>query len=528
VSLTGDLLATRDRVVIDAGGRAAPLCEVMDDFQRDWLSQITPALLRIMGYPAPAEGVKARSWLEMPRGHGKTFLCALAATFALALSRRPIRAVVAASDRDQARELRHSVAVLTRLNGWLDAARKSSPPGGGPPRRGLLRVENDKVVNDASGSWLEIISSDESSSYGILADLIICDEACHWTRGEGLWTSLLSAAGKKKDAVLLVITNAGFLDSWQWALREKVRQDPAWIFSRLDGPRASWLGADQLAEQRRLLPEIAYRRLWLNEWSGNSGDALSEDDVQGAMRLAGPGLFGPGAGRAYYAGLDLGLRKDSSCLAVLGAAVPWTERRAIDRPPRRLPGALSAAADLGLIELPPEPPAYEEIRHPGDGLLRLEQLRLWRPQPGRQVSLTEVEDAVLEADRQYRFEGVCVDAWQAVGMAERLTAAGLPVTTVAFTGGVMQQMSGLLLNGINDGSLRLFPHPSLLSDLKRLRVKATAQGWRLESPRGGPADANATGHGDTVAALSLALLAAKRSAYSGRAQAQRELVCWPA
>ena len=104
-------------------------------------------------------------------------------------------------------------------------------------------------MNSHTGSELRIISSDAPSSYGILCDFIVCDEVVHWARRD-LWDSLLSTAGKRSRCVLVVITNAGFRESWQFKLRESIRDDAAWYFSRLDGPTASWITDEALDEQR--------------------------------------------------------------------------------------------------------------------------------------------------------------------------------------------------------------------------------------------------------------------------------------
>ena len=118
------------------------------------------------------------------------------------------------------------------------------------------------------------------SSYGLLVDFIICDELVHWSGDGSLWHSIISTAAKRSNCLLVVISNAGFADSWQWDVRESARTDPAWLFSRLDGPQASWITPARLEEQRRMLPPMAFARLWLNQWSSGGGDALQEADVR--------------------------------------------------------------------------------------------------------------------------------------------------------------------------------------------------------------------------------------------------------
>jgi hypothetical protein len=182
-------------------------------------------------------------------------------------SRRKLTGYGAAADRDQARLLRDAIDRLVRLNPWLSQ---------------ILTVNNWNIVNEHTGSTLEILSSDAPTSYGLLPDFVIVDELTHWQK-EDLWYSLISSAAKRRNCVVVVISNAGFGETWQWETREAIRQDPAWYFSRIDGPVARWITEDRLAEQRRLLPAIAYQRLWLNIWTSGSGDALSDSEITRAL-----------------------------------------------------------------------------------------------------------------------------------------------------------------------------------------------------------------------------------------------------
>src|SRR5205823_2022703 len=131
---------------------------------------------------------------------------------------------------------------------------------------------------------------------------------------------------KRAACMLLIITNAGFMDSWQWQIREAIRADALRLFSRLEGPRASWITAERLAEQRRLLPTIAYERLWGNRWSSGQGDALAPDLIAQAVTLPGP-IFAAEKGWQYVAGVDLGISRDASAICVLGKHAGHVEHR---------------------------------------------------------------------------------------------------------------------------------------------------------------------------------------------------------
>jgi phage FluMu gp28-like protein len=75
---------------------------------------------------------------------------------------------------------------------------------------------------------------------------------------------------------------------------------------------------------------------------------------------------------------------------------------------------------------------------------------------------------------------------------------------VPFAGKSLMEMASNLLEVFNNHAIDLFRHEELLADLRKLRVKETPAGWRLDAPR------TAAGHADLATALSLAILASKR------------------
>ncbi len=182
----------------------------MDPWQRDDFAALDPGLMRCNGR-APADApAKSRAYLERGRGHSKTTDLAVTCCWALAFATRPLKGFAFAADKDQAGLLRDAMQTVVRLNPWL---------------ANILSVEAHRVVNKAAGhpgegGELSIEASDVGSSYGILPDLIIADELCHWEGDGSLWHSLISSAAKRSNCLLVVISNAGFCDSWQWGVRE--------------------------------------------------------------------------------------------------------------------------------------------------------------------------------------------------------------------------------------------------------------------------------------------------------------------
>lgn len=497
-ALQRDPSAYRAALLIDCDGSPKRLSDVLDPWQLRDFEALDGGWRRVVGQRA--EG-KLRSWWERPRGHSKTQDTAVMVCWALFASRRRLNGFCAAADRDQAKLLRDAIDGLCRLNPWLGS---------------LLTVDQFRVSNSHTGSSLEIVSSDAASSYGLLPDFICCDELCHWGRRD-LWDSLLSSAAKRANCLLSVISNAGFQDSWQWQTREAIRQDPSWYFSRLEGPQASWITPGRLDEQRRLLPPIAFDRLWLNQWSSGSGDAIDPHLISRAVTLDGPATASE-RGWQYFAGLDLGLKRDASAFVIVGRLVGWCET--ISRPAGRPGNQFDAMRDLGLIDDATElGDSVDYVEHPGDGRQRLVDVTIWQPPRGGKIDIEPIEAAVLAAHERFGLSGLAFDPWQAAYAAERLRKAGVPMVEVPFVPSNLASMAQCTLDVFNDRRIDLYDHPQLLTDLRALRVVERQYGIRLESPRG------PSGHGDAATALSLALHVAQSRSILSRHDSERKLIC---
>jgi phage terminase large subunit-like protein len=465
LDLQHDPAAFRNALLIDTDQGPRQLSECLEDnpWQRQDFQGLDPGWRRAAGQVVEGS-CSQRAWLERPRGHSKSTDIMTMGAWCLFASRRKISGVVAAVDRDQAAIDRDAVSRLLSLNPWLSQ---------------FVEVQQWRIVNPHTGSTLEFMASDVASSYGLLIDFAVCDEVTLWPKRE-LFDSIFSAVAKRSNCLLLCIGNAGFDDSWQAPLRDSIRSDPNWYYHRLDGPMASWISLEILAEQERLLPASAYRRLWLNEWSPGAGDALSPADIAAAFQ----DHLQPHAGRLpnydYVGGTDLGVTRDASAICILG----------IDRGPGQY-----------------------------HGRIRLAATKIWKPTKNKKVDLQEVEDSLVEIHDRFDLKQLNYDPWQATHMASRLQAGGLgslvrgtnrrvwlPMVEVAPVGANLQRQATVVLEAFSDRRLSLYPDSDLRRDLHRMRVVEKAYGFRLESPR------DSEGHGDMGSAFALAMLAASEIA----------------
>lgn len=275
------------------------------------------------------------------------------------------------------------------------------------------------------------------------------------------------------------------------------------------------------------MPRAAYERLWLNRWASGSGDALESDLIDSAIRSGLGEVKKAARGWLYVGGLDLGVRHDASALVVIGKHV-GSFSQPKTRPPVARPRVMETMRDLGLFEeheLPDEVTADRTWRA-GSQRLQVAAVRIWKPsQSGGRVDLSLLESQILSVHARLGLSRLCCDPWQAEHLAQRLTAHGVPVESVPFVPSNLQSMALELLASFREGRIEIPQHEDLIADLRGLRVVEKSYGFRLESPRRNTG--SGTRHGDAVAALSLALLAAARANPSARFANERQLVLFP-
>jgi len=487
-----------------ADGTVGRLGEVAAPFQAETFTALDAAWRKLADPSAPAAECR-RLWAERHRGASKTADAAAMVVWLLAFSKRQVRGVAVAVDRDQARVVRDAVDRLARLNPWL---------------AGLLTVDRWRVANPVTGSELEILAADESSSYGLLIDFAICDEVALWP-DDALWSSVVSAVGKRPHAVLVCLTNCGWRDTWAWDVRAKVKADAGWRFAKMEG-LAPWITAKQVEEQRRLLPGPVFRRLWEDggRWiPKEGGDALTADEMDRAVVLAGP-MGGPCFGWRFAAGLDVGTRRDFTAFVAVARHVGGVER--VEGEQRQVVSStVRALCEAGLLREPSGGVKYRT--EPATGKLRLAAVRVWRPaDQGGRVDFDEIEEAIMRTHQRLRIARLCCDPWQAEGLIQRLRKRGLRVEAVDPTGGNLQTVASELLGAFRDSRVELYPHEQLLADLRELSVVERPRGYRLASPR-----SREGGHGDVATAFALALYGAKTLRAAGGPRVTRPLIFSP-
>jgi hypothetical protein len=99
------------------------------------------------------------------------------------------------------------------------------------------------------------------------------------------------------------------------------------------------------------------------------------------------------------------------------------------------------------------------------------------------------------------------DPFQAELMRADLESAGLHLVPISFSGKPAQEMASETLEAFAGRRVDLYPDPGLLDDLRRLRIKESVGGWKLDPPR------TTAGHGDRGISFAMALYLARQRSY---------------
>jgi phage terminase large subunit-like protein len=271
-----------------------------------------------------------------------------------------------------------------------------------------------------------------------------------------LWTAVVSSVPKVRGARLVCLSSAGDPAHWSFKVRERARTSRRWRLHEVPGP-VSWVDREDLDEQRALLTDSQFERLHLNVWTASEDRLVSVEGLAEAVVLDGPQDYRRGV--VYKIGVDLGLRNDRTAIVVAHAESVVGRRRVV-----------------------------------------LDRLVVFEGSKSDEVTLGEVEDALLDVWRMYGRPRVRMDPWQAVGLAQRLRQKGVSVEEWSYSplryGAAASALYGLL----RDGLLALYPHEALLDELANVRLRETLPGQvRVDHDPGR--------HDDMVQALGFAVTA---------------------
>jgi phage terminase large subunit-like protein len=360
--------------------------------------------------------------VSQSRGAGKTTLLGCATTYLLA--RAPSMMIVcAASARDQAGHLfRAAERFAKRLpvleRSWTFTRREIRTPQGG---------------------MLVVMSADSEKQMGHDPSLVLVDELGSM-KDPSVYESLRSALIKRPEARIRIIsTMGGHEDAPMPTMRRRVMeegtverdgavvraetQDSLWLEWSVEGDvddmravkaanPASWITEEALAEHRRVLHDVAFRRLHANQHVAGD-DAFLAPELWD--RCAGEPDF-PDGSRVVVA-VDAGIRRDSTAVVVV------------------------RKDEHGVFH------ALWRIWTPS-------LWRIWTPSRTREVRLEDVEEHLLALCQRYKVERVYFDKHLFVASAQRLEELGAPMVEYPQVNAKMVPGTRQLYEVVADGRLR--------------------------------------------------------------------------
>ena len=396
-------------------------------------------------------------FLTRARGGSKTTDLAAVAIVLLLMAEPRSRQYWLASDVDQGK------LAIDAVGGFLDRT----------PYLRSLEVQTKRVINPATGSDLVILAADAPSVWGLNPSATFVDEIAQWATTAApkrLWEAVSSAAAKRDDARLVVLTTAGDPAHWSYKLRQHALKDPLWRVNEVPGP-PPWMSPVRIAEQERRLPSSSFQRLFQNQWTAAEDRLTNLDDLAACVVLDGP--LPPQPGTRYVVGVDVGLRRDRTVACVCHA-----ER--LDGRPLSASGGMSTDAD-----------PLRGIR------VVLDRIQVWAGSTDNSVRLSDVEAWLSQAVDAYNHARIVIDPWQAVGMAQRLRGRGVAVQEFNFTSASVGRLASALHQLLRNRALALPNDEALLDELANVRLRETTPGvYRL--------DHDPDQHDDRAIALGLA------------------------
>lgn len=243
-------------VVIKSHPEPKPWGTIWEPWQREIVAPLVPAIESIAGLNPTYDGPRFFYYV-LPKGHDKTGVIGRVCNWAIGFSKRQLRCVAAARDKDQAAFLLKSMIEEITLNSWLSD-----------------RIKHYNWWVDGKQfphSRLTILPGDPEGASGETPDLQICDEITFW-KNKDMYAAMFAATEKIPNSIFIVITNAGIEGTWQHEILVKARSNPRW--RTYEAPRdttlASWMDKKAIEEMARELPAGHANRVIWNRWVDGS------------------------------------------------------------------------------------------------------------------------------------------------------------------------------------------------------------------------------------------------------------------
>ena len=420
------------------------LCSLRMEDGRTWGEAAAP--FQLEAARAVLDGLRPFAFWTRPRGGSKTFdIGALCIAIMLIQAPDAARLYIVAGDRDQGALVIQSINELVALN---------------PHLQGLLHVSTFKVTVIETGTVLEVLAADAASSWGLRPYFVAVDEIAQWrdtAQSRALYDSIRTSIAKKRGR-MVVCTTPGDPGHFARSIRDHAETDPMWELREVPGP-VPWMDSKFLAEQKRALTPSRYARLHDGVWAESDDLLAARADLEKCVRLDGD--LAPIPGVNYVIGVDLGLKKDRTAIAVCHVEQ------------QQPPGGEST--DVIVVDL----------------------VRTWQGSRADEVDLPNIQTELESLSKRYNEARVVMDGWQTVQMRQQMRNKGVRVEEAEVTQTQISKRAVLIHGLIRRWELEIPPDTPLIDELARVKLLEPAPGvYRLDHAPGQ--------HDDRAIAVSIA------------------------
>lgn len=401
-----------------------------------------------------------------PKKSGKTMTAAWVALYvSIVLGGAYSEVIVCANDFEQA-----TSRVYQAISRLLDPRRSRQSK--------LAKISANKIELPSTGGTIIAISSDAASAAGANPNLVVFDELWGYSseRSRRLFDELVPPP-TRKIATRLTVTYAGYSDESE-LLEELYKRgiqgeevapalyrQPGMLMFWSHEPVAPWQTPAWLEQMRSQLRPNAYLRLIENRWVTSESsfidmawwDACTDPDLT-------PALGDPRV--PIWVGVDASVKRDSTAIVCC----------TFDHATRKV----------------------KLIWH-----------RTFQPTPQDPLDFSAtVERTLLELRQRFRIREVKYDPFQLVAVAQRLTAAGLPMVEFPQSVPNLTSASSNLYELLKGRNLTVYPDDDLRLAMSRAVALETSRGWRIAKEK-------ASHKIDSIVALAQAALGAVEQGQQG-------------
>ncbi|HUY27314.1 MAG TPA: terminase TerL endonuclease subunit [Candidatus Binataceae bacterium] len=342
-----------------------------------------------------------------------------------------------------------------------------------PMLAGSAKITADRIEFTSTGSFIQACASDYSGFAGANPSLCIFDELWAYVseRAHRLWDEAVPSPTRKVSG-RLTVSYAGFegeSELLEGLYKRAITGTPvAADLYECDGmlaywthtPPAPWQNAEWLSRMRVQSRPNAYLRHCENRWVSSESTFIEMEwwdncvDPEAHPELADPRL-------SVWCGVDASVKRDST--AVVCCAFDPTAKK-----------------------------------------IRLVWHRVFQPSAADPLDFeTTIEGTLLDLRRRFHVREVRFDPWQMQAVAQRLTAAGLPMLEFAQSVPNLTEASTNLYEAIKGRNLIAYPDDDIRLAISRCVAIETSRGWRIAKEK-------ASHKIDCIVALAQAALGAVR------------------